>query len=274
MNIPFFEVALICYLISTISGLVELYKNTGFTSRAVVISAIVGFLFHTIHLIIQYVEADHLPIVSFQEAISFFAWSVVLMFFFLQYRYKPNLLGSFIMPFVFVMVFSASTLPHQVKPLSPMLQSYWFGIHIFLAFLGDAAFALACGVGIMYLIQERNVKSKHLGGLFKRLPNLQMLDELNYRLISIGFPLLSLAIISGVLWAGSATGAYWRSDPKEIWSLITWLLYALVLHLRLTTGWRGKKAAILSIVGFTIIIITFFTIHLLRKGFHGDFQSF
>jgi cytochrome c-type biogenesis protein CcsB len=274
MNIPFFEIALICYLISTMNGIVEFCKSTRFTSRAVVISAIVGFIFHSIHFIVQYIKGGHLPIVSFHEAISFFAWSVVLMFFFLQYHYKPNLLGSFIMPFVFIMMFSASTLPRQIQPLSPILKSHWFGIHIFLAFIGDAAFALACGVGIMYLIQDRNVKSKHLSGLFRRLPNLQMLDELNYRLISIGFPMLSLAILSGVLWAESATGLYWRWDPKEVWSLISWLLYALVLHLRLTTGWRGKKAAVLSIVGFVLLIVTFFSIHLLRKGFHGDFQSF
>jgi cytochrome c-type biogenesis protein CcsB len=275
MNIPIFESALICYCISTINGIVELFKTTRFTSRAVVISAIIGFILHSLYIIVHYIQEGHLPIVSFHEAISFLAWSIVLIFFFLQYRYKPGLLGSFIMPIVFILMFSASTLPRQIQPLSPQLKSYWFGIHIFLAFLGDAAFALSCGVGIMYLIQEKNVKSKNLGGLFRRLPNLQLLDELNYRLISIGFPLLSLAIISGVLWAESATGLLWRWDPKEVWSLITWLLYALVIHLRLTTGWRGKKAAMLSVVGFIIIIITFFSIHLFHKGFHqGNFQGF
>ena len=100
----------------------------------------------------------------------------------------------------------------------------------------------------------------------------QILDEINYRLISMGFALLSLAIITGILWAESATGLYWRWDPKEVWSLITWLIYALVLHLRLTTGWRGKKAAILSILGFMIILITFFSIHIFRKGFHHEFK--
>ncbi len=127
---------------------------------------------------------------------------------------------------------------------------------------------MACGIGIMYLIQERYVKSKHLSGLFQKLPSLQVLDEINYHLITIGFPLLTLAIITGVIWANTAWGTYWRWDPKEVWSLITWLIYALVLHLRLTIGWRGKKAAILSIIGFAVVIFAFFGVTLILKGRH------
>ncbi len=165
---------------------------------------------------------------------------------------------------------SSSVLPREINPsLNPVLKSYWLGIHTTLAFLGDAAFAMAAGVGVMYLIQERYVKSKHPGGLFQRLPSLQVLDELNYRLITLGFPLLTLAILTGVIWANTAWGSYWRWDPKEVWSLITWLIYALVLHLRLTVGWRGKKAAFLSIVGFILIIFTFFGVNLLLKGLHA-----
>ncbi|MBM4129353.1 MAG: c-type cytochrome biogenesis protein CcsB, partial [Nitrospira sp.] len=126
----------------------------------------------------------------------------------------------------------------------------------------------ASGIGTMYLVQERYVKSKHLGGLFARLPSLQTLDELNYRLITFGFPLLTLAIITGALWAESAIGTYWRWDTREVWSLITWFIYAIVLHARLTAGWRGRRAAILSIVGFLTILVAFFGIKLLQKGYH------
>jgi cytochrome c-type biogenesis protein CcsB len=142
-------------------------------------------------------------------------------------------------------------------------------IHTILAFLGYAAFAVACGIGIMYLLQEHYLKSKHLGGLFHRMPSLQVLDEINYKLITLGFPLLTLAIITGALWAESAWGAYWRWDPKEVWSLLTWFIYALVLHVRLTVGWRGKKAAILSIIGFSAVLFTFFGVNLLLKSLHS-----
>jgi cytochrome c-type biogenesis protein CcsB len=168
-----------------------------------------------------------------------------------------------------VLLIVASLFPREVQPhLSPVLKSNWFAVHAFLAFVGDAAFALACGVGIMYLVQEHYVKSKHLGGLFQRLPSLQSLDYVNYRLITIGFPLLTLAIISGALWAQTAWGGYWRWDPREVWALITWLIYALILHARLLAGWRGRKAAILSVVGFISILIAFFGIKLLQKGLH------
>jgi cytochrome c-type biogenesis protein CcsB len=127
---------------------------------------------------------------------------------------------------------------------------------------------MAFGIGIMYLLQEHYVKSKHLGGLFQRLPSLQILDEINYRLITIGFPLLTLAIISGALWAESAWGSYWRWDPKEVWSLITWFIYALVLHVRLIRGWRGKRAAILAILGFLVVLFTFFGVNFILKSKH------
>jgi cytochrome c-type biogenesis protein CcsB len=250
-------------------SVVELFKGTKTTSNFILVFAVGGFALHTATIIARYVVAGHLPITSLHEASSFFAWCIVLIFFFLEYRYRVDLLGPFTMPVVFVLMLSSSILPREIKPLSPVLQSYWLGIHTFLAFLGDAAFATAFGVGIMYLIQEHHLKTKRLGGLFQRLPNLQILDEINYKLITLGFPLLTLAIITGALWAESAWGSYWRWDPKEVWSLITWFIYALVLHARLTAGWRGRKAAMLSIVGFISVIFTFFGVNLLLKGLHA-----
>ena len=269
MSILLFELSLTFYFAASIVGIVELLKGTKTTSNLILVFAVGGFALHTATIIARYAVAGHLPITSLHEASSFFAWCIVLIFFFLEYRYRVDLLGPFTMPVVFVLMLSSSILPREIKPLSPVLQSYWLGIHTFLAFLGDAAFATAFGVGIMYLIQEHHLKTKRLGGLFQRLPNLQILDEINYKLITLGFPLLTLAIITGALWAESAWGSYWRWDPKEVWSLITWFIYALVLHARLTAGWRGRKAAMLSIVGFISVIFTFFGVNLLLKGLHA-----
>ena len=268
INILFFELALTFYLLATISGIIELFKKKKATSKATLYLSVIGFLFHTANIIARYVQGGHIPITNMHEATSFFSWCIVVLFFFHEFRYKLRLLSSFIMPIVFILMFSSSVFPREIKTLSPVLKSYWFGIHVGLAFLGDAAFAMACGIGIMYLLQERYVKSKHLSGLFQRLPSLQVLDEINYHLITIGFPLLTLAMITGVVWANTAWGTYWRWDPKEVWSLITWLIYALVLHLRLTIGWRGKKAAILSIIGFAVVIFAFFGVTLILKGRH------
>ena len=269
MSVLLFELSLTLYFAATIVSVVELFKGTKTTSNFILVFAIGGFALHTATILARYAAAGHLPITSLHEASSFFAWCIVLIFFFLEYRYRVDLLGPFTMPVVFVLMLSSSILPREIKPLSPVLQSYWLGIHTFLAFLGDAAFATAFGVGIMYLIQEHHLKTKRLGGLFQRLPNLQILDEINYKLITLGFPLLTLAIITGALWAESAWGSYWRWDPKEVWSLITWFIYALVLHARLTAGWRGRKAAMLSIAGFISVIFTFFGVNLLLKGLHA-----
>jgi len=269
MSVLLFELSLTFYFAATIVSVVELFKGSKTTSNFILVFAVGGFALHTATIIARYAIAGHLPITSLHEASSFFAWCIVLIFFFLEYRYRVDLLGPFTMPVVFVLMLSSSILPREIKPLSPVLQSYWLGIHTFLAFLGDAAFATAFGVGIMYLIQEHHLKTKRLGGLFQRLPNLQILDEINYKLITLGFPLLTLAIITGALWAESAWGSYWRWDPKEVWSLITWFIYALVLHARLTAGWRGRKAAMLSIAGFISVIFTFFGVNLLLKGLHA-----
>jgi cytochrome c-type biogenesis protein CcsB len=267
-NVLLFELALTFYFIATIAGIIEIFRSRKASSKTALYLAIVGFLFHTANIVVRYIQGGHIPVTNMHEATSFFSWCVLILFFFHEFRYKPGLLSSFIIPIVFLLMFSSSIFPREIKALSPVLQSYWFGIHVILAFLGDAAFAMACGIGIMYLLQERNVKSKHLSRLFQKLPSLQVLDEINYHLITLGFPLLTLAMITGVIWANTAWGTYWRWDPKEVWSLITWLIYALVLHLRLTLGWRGKKAALLSIVGFAIVIFAFFGVTLILKGRH------
>ncbi|MEW6003466.1 MAG: c-type cytochrome biogenesis protein CcsB [Nitrospirota bacterium] len=268
MGTILFELALTFYFAATIVSVMELIKGTKIKSMIMLSLVGLGFAIHTASIIYRYVAAGHIPITNFHESVSFFSWCIVFIFLILQFRYRIGLLCSFIMPVVFILMLSSSMLPQEIKPLSPALQSYWLGIHTVLAFLGNAAFALAFGIGTMYLVQEHYVKSKHLGGLFERLPSLQTLDEVNYRLITLGFPLLTLAIITGALWAESAWGSYWNWDPREVWSLITWFIYAIVLHARLTAGWRGKRAAFLSIIGFLTILAAFFGIKLLQKGLH------
>jgi cytochrome c-type biogenesis protein CcsB len=268
MEIILFEIALTFYFAAAIVSILELFKSTKTSSYIMLGLVVAGFALHTANIVARYVISGHIPIANMHEASSFFSWCIVMFFLFLEYRYKLGLLGSFIMPVVFVFMVSSSMLPRKMEPLSPVLQSYWLGIHTVLAFIGDAAFAMAFGIGIMYLVQEHFVKSKHLGGLFQRLPSLQILDEINYRLITIGFPFLTLAIITGSLWAESAWGKFWRWDPKEVWSLITWFIYALVLHVRLIAGWRGKRAAVLSILGFCAVLFTFFGVNFILKSMH------
>jgi len=156
----------------------------------------------------------------------------------------------------------------EIKKLDPSLQSMWLGIHTVLAVLGATAFSIAFLAGLMYLILERVLKSKNFNIFYHKLPSLDLLDTLNYRAISFGFPLLTLGIITGSIWAEYAWGTYWNWEPKQTWSLIVWLFYAAVLHARVAVGWRGKKAAYMSIIGFVGVVFTFVGVNMLMQGRH------
>jgi len=266
-NLPF-NIAFVFYFMAVLLGISELVRGSKATERLMLICVGFGFINHTISIVYRYAAAGHLPITSPHEAASFFAWCVVLMFFVMEFRYKLGLLGSFIMPVVFFLMLASSLMSRDLKPLSPTLQSYWLGIHTLFAFLANASFALAFVTGIMYLVQEHYLKSKHLGDLFGRLPDIQTLDQVNYRLVAVGFPLLMLAMLSGALWAHNVYGSYWRWDPRETLSLVTLLIYASIVHARVVMGWRGKRAAVFSIIGFVTVIVAFVGIKILQKGYH------
>lgn len=263
-----FELALTFYFAAAIVGILEIFKGSRTASVAALSFSASGFLLHSVSIVLRYALAGHLPIVSPHEATSFFAWCIVLIFFVIDFRYKTGLLGAFIMPIVFALMLAASMFSREVRLLDPVLRSNWLLFHTLFAFLANASFALAFGVGVMYLLQEHYVRSKHLGDLFHRLPSLQSLDRINYRLITVGVPFLVMAMITGSLWADSAWGSFWRWDPREVWSLITLLVFSMILHARLMAGWRGKRAAVLSIIGFATVLVAFFGIKLLKKGMH------
>lgn len=229
---------------------------------------LIGVVLHAAGFALRYVAAGYTPVTNLFESLSFFALSIAAAFLVFELRYNLRILGSFIAPLAFAFSIFAAFLPGEVATLAPALNSYWLPVHVILLFIGDAVFAVAFGAGIMYLMQEKEVKRKRMGAIFKRLPSLDVLDDINYRCLTVGFPLLTLGIITGSIWAEYAWGSYWSWDPKETWSLITWLLYAALLHGRLTVGWRGRKAAILAIVGFCAVLFTFLGVNLLLPGLH------
>jgi len=149
--------------------------------------------------------------------------------------------------------------------------SAWLVFHIVSIFIGEAALALACGVGIFYLLQERAIKIKRGGFFFRRLPSLDLLDTAGYSCIVIGFVMLSAGLVTGFIYAKLIWCAFWRWDPKEIWSGVTWILYAVLLHGRITLGWRGRKAALFAVIGFLLMAFTFLGVNFLMEGHHGEF---
>ncbi|OGT97752.1 MAG: c-type cytochrome biogenesis protein CcsB [Geobacteraceae bacterium GWC2_48_7] len=253
----FYTLTLGLYAAATATYLACLFRTSAtltIWANRLLASGCIAHILSTVHLANQ---QKHLPLTNMQESLSFFSLMIVAFFLFFERKYKVTTLGSFITPVALLMLIISSALHGELRDLPPVLQSNWFWFHALLAFVSYAAFAVACGVAVIYLIQRHFLKTKHLGSLFQRLPSLETLDEISYRSLSIGFPLLTVAIISGAIWSEKAVGSYWYWDPKQTWSLITWLIYAALLHGRLTVGWRGKHAAILSIIGFIVLLITF-----------------
>ncbi len=268
MNVYFFKFAALFYLLGTLAYLVYIFFHKASLSKLAAIIVSVGFVSHTLALLTRYAEAGYTPVTNLHESLSFFAWMIAGVLLIANLKFRIKVLGAFLTPIALVLMLFAYALPKEIVPLAPVLKSFWHPFHVIFAFLGNAIFALAFCSGVMYLIQENQLKSKKMGAITKRLPSLKVLDDLNYQSLTFGFPLLTLGIITGAVWAEYAWGRYWGWDPKETWSLITWFLYAALLHQRLTVGWRGRKAAIMAIVGFMAALFTFLGVNLLLPGLH------
>lgn len=223
---------------------------------------------HGVAIVLRSVHVEHLAVTTFNESLSFFALVMVAVFLLIQ-LWRPLLaLGAVVCPLAFGLTLASDAAYRGAQPLPPVLDSLWFPIHVVLAFLGDAVFALAFSASLLYLVQERRLKARR-GGLLKHLPSLETLDRLNYSFLVWGLVLLTLGIVSGIIWAHTAWGRFWSSDPKLIFSMVTWAIYVVLLQGRMTAGWRGRWAATLTIAGFAVIVLSLIGVNVLALGNHG-----
>jgi cytochrome c-type biogenesis protein CcsB len=204
-----------------------------------------------------------------KSALSFFSWGIIGAYLILQLKFRLMVLGSFVAPLAAFLMLLSSTIPGVEMVVKPMYRSIWLTIHIGTIFIGNGMFAVTFLTAIMYLVQERQIKRKKLGSIHSRLPSLQTLDSINYHSLLCGFPLLTIGLIIGFIYAQYALGSYWRGDQKEIWSLITWLFYAALIHERAAVGWRGRRAAIMSIICFIMLLFLFFGVNLWLSDYHS-----
>lgn len=268
MNVFCLKLALVAYLIATFTYFVFLINMKKGMAKVGKILTFAGFILHTAAILIRFIEAGHFPVTSLYESLSFFAWATIMIYLMCDYRSNIPSLGSLVLPLTSISLIYSLVLPSHIEPLNPALQSAWMGIHTVSGFLGYGAFSVAFCIAIIYLIQEHQLKRKKPGAFYYRLPSLEVLDFLSHKTLAFGFPCLTIAIITGSMWANSAWGSYWSWDPKETWSLITWFIYAAVIHTRVVVGWRGKKASLLAIIGFLFVLFTFLGVSLLLKGLH------
>jgi len=244
-----------------------IYQKTGFY----LIFAAVGF--HFISLFIYTVSKGFVPIQNLSQSLSVAAFTLGCMFLFFQYRFDLKILGVFASAMLSGVMLAVLMIPEAPVEKIEVLKGFWFYSHIILVFSGEAALALASGAGILYLLQEKGIKTKSPGFFFKRLPSLDLLDNVGYTCLATGFALLTMGLVTGFIYAKTIWGRFWSWDPKEVFSVGTWFLYAALLHLRLYSGWRGRKSAVMTIIGFFIIIFTFLGVNMLLGGHHQDFTK-
>jgi cytochrome c-type biogenesis protein CcsB len=225
------------------------------------------WLAHTFAIALRWVESyqmgiGHAPLSNFYESLVFFGWTIGLALLLAWRRFRADIIILLGLPILFLVMGRAFLTDKEIQPLIPALQSNWLVIHVVTCFLGYAGFAVSfVAAAVMLIVGSSSTLRNHIS-------NTRLLDEIVYRSVLVGQPMLTLGIITGAVWAHYAWGAYWSWDPKETWSLITWLVYSAFLHARLTRGWSGSRMALLSVLGFAAVLFTYFGVNYL-PGLHS-----
>ena len=253
-------------------------------SRGVVF--ISNFLF-TITLLFRWIGEGYFPLSNLYESLIFLCWSISTIQLLIETKTQSRLIGAISTPLIFLISgFSSLTLPVEMQkalPLVPSLQSNWLMMHVSMMMVSYATLIVGSLLSILYLafvtVTKQEIvfetlpsvtnSSTQSNSASSKLSLLQTVDTWSYRIIGLGFPFLTIGIISGAVWANEAWGSYWSWDPKETWALITWLVFAIYLHSRLIKGWQGKKAALVGTCGFFVIWICYLGVNFLGKGLHS-----
>jgi cytochrome c-type biogenesis protein CcsB len=273
METQLLKIALVAYLIGAGGFGFYLLRSREVSRKIATAALLVAFVAHGVSILARSVAAGYVAVTTEYEALSYFAWLVVGVYLAAQLRYRLPAVGAIVAPLAFVATLSAFAFYTGARELPPNLRSAWLPVHVTLAFLGNAVLGLAFCVSLVYLFHERQLKERRIGALRSRLPSLESLDRLNYQALVYGFPLLTLGIVTGALWGKMSWGRFWSWEEREIFSLVTWLLYAGLLQARLVVGWRGRRAATVTIVGFAVVMISFIFGHVLFPGkHHGSFD--
>ena len=272
MTFLWFNLALVFELLATGGFIVYLVKQNKQIFKYSYWVLFVGFICHTLFLGFHYYKLGAAPVLNFKSALSFFSWSIICAYLIFQIKYRLMVLGSFVVPFASFLMILSTTLPRIDVSVRPEFKSLWLTFHIGTIFMGNGLFALAFLTAIMYLILEYAIKRKKFGSFYHRLPSLATIDSINHYSLIYGFTFLTIGMIAGSVYAQNIMGTYWQWDPKEVWSLITWFFYAALIHERIAIGWRGRKAAWMSIICFLLLIITFVGSAAWLGGYHS-FES-
>jgi len=261
-----FNLSLAGYLTALLFSAANLFSRKGWFASVATVFLSAGVLAQTVYMAVRWFIAGRAPFSNMFESTVLFTWAMVVVYLALRIRHRIPVLGAATALLAVVALAYASTFETKIQPLMPALRSNWLAFHVFTVFLGYGGFTVAALTGAGYLIASRN-------GSKAQADITAALDAATAKTISFGFLFLTVGIISGAVWANSAWGTYWSWDPKETWSLITWFIYAVFLHCRFMRGWKGKRAAWISIIGFASVIFTYYGVNFLLSGLHSYARS-
>ncbi|MBQ2230282.1 MAG: c-type cytochrome biogenesis protein CcsB [Oscillospiraceae bacterium] len=261
-----FTTTLLLYFAAMILYFVFIAVKRDTVSKVAMIIHAAGLIIHTAAIVLRGIAAGRLPLTNQYEFATAFAWGLSLVSLVFILKFKFPVLGAFSAPVTFLIIGYAAMQSKKIHELMPALQSGWLGFHVSTAIIAYGAFGVSAVIAVIFLLRD---KMKDKGFLDRHIPNKEKLDMISYRSAALGILFLTFTIITGAIWAERAWGSYWSWDPKETWSLVTWIVYAVYLHLRVRRGWRGRSAAIFAVVGFVCVIFTYIGVNTLLPGVHS-----
>lgn len=255
MNAVVFDVALTAYIVAAAAALGSLFGRREDLARFARLLTAAGCVCHTVAIILRWVELRRVPVLTLAEAVSVMIWVAVLFGLWIEYRYGITTFGAFFLPAILALGLGLPT-GLRALALEPQSQSGWAVVHVALILVGLAALVLNFGSALMYVLQERQIKAKRRGAVYYGLPALETLDHLTLVTLTVGFPFLTVGLLSGVLQAGRSWASLLAGDPLALFSLVMWLVYAATLSGRAVGRWRGRRAAYFAIAGFCVLLAT------------------
>ena len=261
-----FTIAMVLYLVSMVGYILFFVLKS--VKAGKIADYVVGgaFVLHTAAMITRGIGAGRLPLTNQYEFATSFAWGICLCYLIFLWKYKFRALGTFVTPVIFIIIGYAAMQSREVRELMPALRSNWLAIHVSSAIISYGAFGVSFAVSCIFLLSAKMQKNAFWE---QHIPPQKRLDLISYRAVSLGFLFLTFVMVTGAIWAERAWGSYWSWDPKETWSLVTWIIYAIYLHLRISKGWKGKSAAIFAVIGFICVIFTYIGVNTLLPGVHS-----
>jgi cytochrome c-type biogenesis protein CcsB len=263
------NLALVGYVCATGLALAHLIQREELVYRLASLTTAAAWVLHTLGLVALGIQTGQPPLGTLPNSVSTAVWVVVLVELAIERRYGVKVLGAFVLPVVVILSLKTMARPAGLAPIAPTLGGAWIWVHIGLATIGIAAFVLNFAGAVMYLLQEHQLKTKRPGTFYYRLPALETLDRLTYRTLALGFPFLTVGLILGALWAGTAWGSVFTSDPLALFSFVAWAIYAATLAGRAAAGWHGRRAAYFALAGFAVLVATLGA-GLFLPGRHGS----